>query len=321
MADYRKATIADKDEILDLINYVFSFDHCPHDFKQRDPKRYGGDYPFWEEHYVAEEHGKLLATLSVTKRDWHGLYCGHVGQVCVHPYHRGRGFMKTLMNMAIHDMEQAGFVFAELNGLRQRYEYFGFTQGGVRYRCTVIPTNLRHKHVVIEPALALLPAGNGAFTVQKNGEMAGILTPYQISLENEKDLPAVLQLFFEKTGQKEYQCTVPLYDQQRLKILTAFCEEIVMEQSMQYRVFRFQELITKSLEQRADLWDGSISLSPKGQQPFRVTVNQGKVFAQNIPHDSPQVDPMTLQTWLLGLVPPSLLPADLAKTNWFPLSL
>lgn len=321
MVQYRKAVASDRDQILDLINYVFSFDHCPHDFKKRDPKRYGGDYPFWEEHYVAEEEGKLLATLSVTKRDWHGMSCGHVGQVCVHPYHRGRGFMKVLMNMAIEDMEREGFVFAELNGLRQRYEYFGFTQGGVRYRCTVTPTNLRHKPAVSGSDLSLLPAEKGSFSVQKNGATAGLISPNQIVLGDEADLPAVLSLYFDASGQQEYQCTLSPYHKERLRILTSFCEEISLEQSMQYRVFRFRDLITKCLEQRKDLWDGAVSFAPEGESPFTVRVSQKTLQVEDCSQPQPQIDRLTLQTRLLGLVPSSLLPEEMAKTNWFPLSL
>ena len=110
MVEYRKARAEDAADILDFINYVFSQAHRPHDFKKLNPRMYASDYPFWEDHYVAVENGKIRGTLSVTR---------------------------------IERERAGGFDLAELNGLRQRYEYFGYTQGDCRLRARITPTNVR----------------------------------------------------------------------------------------------------------------------------------------------------------------------------------
>lgn len=318
MVNYRKGTKNDGDAIIELINYVFSFDHCPHDFKKRNPAMYDSDYPFWNDHYVAEEDGKLLATLSVTKKDWNGFICGHIGQVAVHPYHRGRGFMKVLMKMANEDMKKEGFLFGELNGLRQRYEYFGYTQGGVIYNVKVTPTNLRHKPGNTE-GITLKETSYHQYTAIKNGTEIGRVSDYGAETTYPEDLPAVLQLYFEATGNKELNLRVKPYDAKRLAVLTEICENISSTHIMQYCVFRLRDAIKACLEQRQDLWDGSVTFAPDTEAPFTVTVEKGKVTVTDA-NVSETTDFMTLQRQLFCLVPPVLLPKEMAQTNWFPLS-
>jgi len=318
MVTYRKATKEDGEALIELINYVFSFDHCPHDFKKRNPGMYNSDYPFWDDHYVAEENGKLLATLSVTKRDWHGFLCGHIGQVSVHPYHRGRGFMKVLMKMANDDMAKNGFVFGELNGLRQRYEYFGYAQGGVTYKLLITPTNLRHKPGNTE-GIELKEIGFHQYTAIRNGKEIGTVSDYGAQTTCAKDLPAVLQLYFDTTGNKELTIRVKPYETERLSVLSDFCEKIDTAHMMQYRVFRLRDAIRTCLEQRTDLWDGSVTIASDTEAPFTVTVENGTVSVTDA-DTTETTDFMTLQRLLFGLVPPVLMPKEMAKTNWFPLS-
>lgn len=317
MVHYRKAKQSDADELIDLINYVFSFDHEPHDFKARNPQMYGGSYPFWNDHYVAEENGKLLATLSVTKKERNGCLGGHIGQVCVHPYHRGRGFMKTLMTQAIDDMKRDGFVFAELNGLRQRYEYFGFTQGGVVYRCRVTSTNLRHKPADASE-FSLQRTERGSYTVLNRQVPVGTINGSNILLDCEQNLPAVLQLYLEETGKDGCVLSVSPYHTERLSVLTQFCEEIELAQSMQYRIFRFREAVTACLQKRKELRDGSCIIAPIEEEPFTVTVQNGRLSVTDSSTDI-FTESSLLQRTLFGLTPSVLMPESMAKTNWFPL--
>ena len=63
MAVYRFARQEEEDEILDLINLVFSQTARPHDFSEMLPKVYA--YPgFSRYHAVAEEGGRLIATIA-----------------------------------------------------------------------------------------------------------------------------------------------------------------------------------------------------------------------------------------------------------------
>ena len=148
MVEYRKARKEEADDLLDFINYVFSQAHRPHDFKKYDPKMYDSEYPFWEEHYVAVDDGRIRATVALTQRkdkeDEDGLVYGYIGQVSVHPYHRGKNYMRVLMNMAIADMQKAGYDYSLLDGQRQRYGYFGYEPANYRYRFLIDSTNIRH---------------------------------------------------------------------------------------------------------------------------------------------------------------------------------
>lgn len=320
MVEYRIGRESEKDDIVDLINYVFSFDHCPHDFKKRNPACYDSDYPFWKDHYVAVENGRLLATLSVTTRDWNGMKCGHIGQVCVHPYHRGRGLMKVLMKMAMEEMEQQGYAFAELNGLRQRYEYFGFSRGGARYRIPVTSVNLRHCPPADLEAISLQPDQGSCFTVCKNGLKIGTVSPFDAALADEAELPAVLARYFQATGTAEYTFLVSPYVKERLQVLTKFCEDFTLEQGMQYRVFRFRDVITQCLQKRNDLWDGIVTFFPPKEAPFTVQVQQGTLTVTDAPEGT-QSELLPFQEQLFGILPSCLLPEEMAKTNWFPLVL
>jgi len=320
MVTYRRAHRDDAEALIDLINYVFSFDHCPHDFKKMNPAMYNSDYPFWDDHYAAEENGKLLATLSISKsRRPNGLTYGHVGQVCVHPYHRGRGFMKTLMHMAIEDMKNAGFAFAELNGLRQRYEYFGFTQGNVEYNCTVTATNIRHIAPNTE-GFTIHPLGDDRYEIRRNEHKVGSVSGHNADMVNPADIPCALCLYFSVSKNQQCCISLPAYAKERLSVLTEFCESIEIHQNMQYSIYRLRDVIRVCLEKRQDLWDGTVTIAPENETPFTVTAADGQITIADT--ECAETTPMLkLQRQLFGLMPSVLMPEDMAKTNWFPLYL
>lgn len=316
MIIFRKAVKEDADELIDLINYVFSYDHRPHDFKKMNPHMYNSDYPFWEEHYVAEENGKLLSTLSVTQEDWNGMKYGHIGQVCVHPYHRGRGFMKKLMNMAIDDMKNAGFAFSSLDGLRQRYEYFGFTQGDLHYNVTICSSNLRH-YAPDTTGYSLVREKGNAFTILKTGEHIGSVAPWRVNVPC-ADAPASLALLFKETDIKECPLRIMYYNKEELAMYSQFCENLTLTHGTQYNIFRLRDVIRICLEKRNDLWDGRIVIAPEDETAFSVTVSGGKVTIEDA-EKSETTPKLLLQRQLYGMMPSVIMPEDMAKTNWFPL--
>ena len=69
-----------------------------------------------------------------------------IGTVSVHPYARGKGYMKALMNRAMEDLKTQGYAMAFLGGMRQRYEYFGFTPTGTRASFHLTAGNLAHRY-------------------------------------------------------------------------------------------------------------------------------------------------------------------------------
>jgi predicted N-acetyltransferase YhbS len=131
---YTKASIDDYDEVIDLANYDFSAAHRPFDFPSLLPKLYTREYFKDSIHYVAKEDSRIKAVIGAYPLEMkvmtETLPGRGIGMVSVHPYARSRGYMKTLVNMALEDMRQDNMVFSCLGGQRQRYEYFGYTPLG-----------------------------------------------------------------------------------------------------------------------------------------------------------------------------------------------
>ena len=59
------ADAAEKDEIIEFIDYVFSKAHCPHDFATLLPKLYGEQGDGAAHHFIVREDGKIAATVLV----------------------------------------------------------------------------------------------------------------------------------------------------------------------------------------------------------------------------------------------------------------
>ncbi|MFD0670015.1 GNAT family N-acetyltransferase [Cohnella sp. GCM10027633] len=143
MIEYRKARPDEREACIELANLAFQFD-----LEAQLPKVYGKDSSFTSLHKVAaDEHGKLRAQVAVLPQRLHvgdhSLRAGFVGIVSVHPEARGEGHMKALMNEWLDEMRDS-YDMAVLWGQRQRYEYFGFTQGGVQFKYWIGEANVRH---------------------------------------------------------------------------------------------------------------------------------------------------------------------------------
>jgi predicted N-acetyltransferase YhbS len=166
---YVKAGAGDYDEVIDLANYVFSATRTPHDFPALLPKLYRREYFMEGIHYLAKEDGKIRAVIGaypLTMNVLGDLLPGRgIGMVAVHPYTRSRGYMRALMAMALEDMRRDGMVFSCLGGQRQRYEYFGYTPGGIRLVFECRKANVRHvlgRDFSPGFSLRLLSAADGA---------------------------------------------------------------------------------------------------------------------------------------------------------------
>ena len=146
---YRNATEADRAAYLDFANMVFSCAHEPHDFQALIPKVYGPDRKTaYMQHLALDQKGGVRGLIAAMPGEWRvmgrTLKTAYVGTVSVHPYARGEGHMKKLMHMTLEECRENGADLAMLGGQRQRYEYFGFTQGGVGKEHTINASNVRH---------------------------------------------------------------------------------------------------------------------------------------------------------------------------------
>ena len=148
MTEYRLAMPQEEDDILDLANLTFSLVRQPCDFKALVPKVYSRP-GFSRYHVVAVRDGRLRALiglLPLTLRLDAGsaLKLGFVGTVSVHPYARGEGHMKALMQMTRDSALAQGMDMMVLGGQRQRYNYFDFESAGSVITYTLSAVNLRH---------------------------------------------------------------------------------------------------------------------------------------------------------------------------------
>ncbi|MGN7761373.1 GNAT family N-acetyltransferase [Paenibacillus sp. 22594] len=148
MIKYRTATPDEREECIDLANYVFHLD-----FEALMPKAYDKNVDSSAMHKVAvDEKGRLRAQVAVFPEPLtvceYTLRTGYLGTVSVHPRARGEGHMKALMEMWLEELRNTCDMVV-LYGQRQRYEYFGFTLGGVKFKYLVGEANVRHglRHV------------------------------------------------------------------------------------------------------------------------------------------------------------------------------
>lgn len=319
MTEYRKARAEEAGDILDFINYVFSQAHHPHDFKKFNPAMYDSDYPFWKDHYVAVRDGRIKATLSVSKRESN---CGgmlltraHIGQVSVHPYERGAGHMKALMHLADENMHAAGYDLAELNGLRQRYEYFGYTQGNVRYVLDITPTNMRHTLSGRTPCLDY----RGGQLIDKAGHVRGEMHN-TLQLDDFSLAADACAAYFAATGKDSLRLTAAPYETDCLRAVGAFCESTSLQTTMQYRVYRFDRVLEAALRLKAKaLPDGEVLLNIEGR-PLHVSCRAGHVCVCPAKEcDSPALSAMQAQEMMFSPLSRALYPE--MPPEWFPISL
>lgn len=148
MIEYRLAKTGEREACIEFADYVFSKAHRPHDFETLIPKVYGEGIDSAFMHRIAvDDNGKIRALIAVLQEKLEvggkALTAGFVGTVSVHPKARGEGHMKVLMGEWLKEMRETCDI-AVLGGQRQRYEYFGFTRGGVQFKYSVNSSNVRH---------------------------------------------------------------------------------------------------------------------------------------------------------------------------------
>lgn len=143
MTIYRQAKPEEHNDYIDLANYTFG---C--DMEKLLPKVYREDYDSSTITKVAEdEEGRIVAQNAVLPQIVHAggfqLCTNFLGSMVVHPRYRGQGHMKALMKACLNEMS-GNFHLSVLGGKRQRYEYFGYTTGGIQLEYRVIADNIRH---------------------------------------------------------------------------------------------------------------------------------------------------------------------------------
>ena len=258
----------DNQDIVDFINYVFSVAYTSHDFKKKLPKVYADDAKDTAAtHYVIKEDGRIRAIVSL--REISVSVCektlkyGLIGNVAVHPYSRGKGYMRELMERIIEKAKEDGIDLLALTGQRQRYGYFGFSPAGTTLRYTITDTNVRHALKDIDcSCISFLPLKKAnaeqidtvsklyekrpAHTLRERDEYIKVMSSWEsetnlimsgerpvgylygdlreVVLEKEDLLYPVIKAYFDISGAKTAEMTVQPFEKRRVGLLSALCE-------------------------------------------------------------------------------------------------
>lgn len=154
MTEYGLAHREEEEDLLDFANYVFSLGGVPTDFRRLLPKVYGKP-GFADISLIAKENGRIKGLANAVSADLgvgdELLRYAFIGTVCVHPYARGRGHMRRLMNLLLERCHEQGCHFLALCGQRQQYQEFGFENAVGRILLTFTKKSLWHTAEVEQP--------------------------------------------------------------------------------------------------------------------------------------------------------------------------
>lgn len=146
--EYLKADEKDYEELVDFINYVFSHSGESTDFPVLLPKLYKNKDKIKYHHIIKVDNrikgvvGAFPLTLSLLGEN---LNVVGIGSVSAHPYSKGQGYMKELMNKALCEMKNKNVDMSVLNGYRQRYEHFGYEPCGQHINFNILHVNINYK--------------------------------------------------------------------------------------------------------------------------------------------------------------------------------
>ena len=362
MIEYLKAEKSDKEEITDLINYVFSHDYRPHDFKTFVPKAYSDEVDgLGAIHYIIKEDGRIKAVIANRIMDacYYGnmLKIGFIGSVAVHPYSRGKGYMKKLMETALADAGKMGVQMLVLSGRRQRYGYFGFENAGIVYNFSVSASNIRHAlsdvdascisyremtaenpdeirfacelhnskpcHTVRKESefLQIMHTwSQKSYIIYKSGEPAGYSFGKfgELVLKDEADYPAVIKAMFDNAEQVNIPAGA--YERKKIGFLSSICENYSICHVDKISVLDWKAVISVLLGSTANitaLSDGESTFSIDGEC-FTVSVKNNKVSVTDAVPDENTKTLMHNQAERIFFELDGLI-ADNGYGNWFPL--
>ena len=296
------------DDLMDFMNYVFGFDGDGKDFKKLLPKLYNREYdPCWS-NYVVTEDGKLKAAIgaydSALSVNGEILKGRGIGNVAVHPYARGKGYMKDCMHLALKDMIADGVDYSILGGQRQRYQHFGYDYGGQQLAIDVDRGNLRRafENVPLDaPELKKISAEESeliakmhalhasrpmhsvrtpenffdvarswraeVWAVLKDGEFRGyfINDLQELTLVDPADLRDVVRAYVAEHGSAHI--TLPIWDTGTAAALTEYSGGVSLHHCEMFNILRYRrmtDVLLRFKASRESLGDGELTLLVHG---------------------------------------------------------
>lgn len=138
MIRYRHSRPEERAELIAMANRVFSNPDNTVDFEPSIPKVYAPDRETSALQYIAlDDKDRICGLIAMLPDRIHvgndTLKCGFIGTVSVIPECRGQGIMIELMRRWEEEAREAGMDLLTLDGLRQRYQHYGYALGGQHY--------------------------------------------------------------------------------------------------------------------------------------------------------------------------------------------
>lgn len=134
------------DELLNMLNYTFTKQNKKEmNFLEQLPRMWVRSDEYMGKHIGLFEDGRLCATVGIyplpVRICGEELLFATTGNIATLPEYEGRGYFSTLFPLAMKELEEQGYDAARLGGQRQRYERYGFADGGQLYRCVLTEAN------------------------------------------------------------------------------------------------------------------------------------------------------------------------------------
>lgn len=314
--EIRKARPQDYDDLIDFANMVFKLD-----FKPVHPRLYDGHPEQAQNHFLVLEAGKikaLVGSIPMTLHVQDTTLTGYgIGTVSVHPYARGKGYMKMLMARAVEEARQNGADFMCLGGLRQRYEYYGFSSACISQSFQLTPTNRRHCAAVDTAGYTFAPLADApqylddcrrlhqaqpvwaeradfalyartwqaqCEVILHQGAFAGYCIREQahvteLLLTPAADAQAVAFALVDRCGQP-VKFFPAYYQKELVAALAAVAEETTFSEFEKLQVLnypRFTQAFLRLKSELCGLPDGQLVFEVTGQGRYAVTVTGGQV--------------------------------------------
>ena len=138
MIHYRHSRPEERAALIAMANRVFSNPNHTVDFESMIPKVYAPDRETSALQYIAlNDADQICGLIAMLPDRIHvgddTLKCGFIGTVSVVPECRGQGIMIELMKRWEEEAREAGMDIMTLDGLRQRYQHYGYALGGQHY--------------------------------------------------------------------------------------------------------------------------------------------------------------------------------------------
>ncbi|MBR6009371.1 MAG: GNAT family N-acetyltransferase [Clostridia bacterium] len=323
---YERGKPGEMPRIIDFINYVFSQAHVPHDFKRLLPKVYGDEAPEGQEdfHFLAKQGDQIVGCVAL--RPTHLVYggqtlnCGFVGSVSVHPYHRGEGHMKRLMEEMLSYARQQRYDMLILGGQRQRYEYFGFEKAGLMLRMDVSRTNVRHALADVDISgveMTELTEGDIDFCrelwqqktvsslreretfmldlkswnkqpklITSGGEKLGYIAGGELLLKDESALPKVIKKLLTQDGTERATFVAGLDQKERIAVVKDIAEYVSLGPQEMVRVLNWEKVLKLFLEFKHrhvnPVENGSAQVDISGEGAFGIHVDKGEARVERL---------------------------------------